>query len=291
MARIIPANTLLPPKAPNLLYPPKDYAQQYHELLNNALRIYFNELDNTLGALLGTAIGGGSFLRFPHGSFFQNGHTDLTAAMTNVSTTPIQVTSTANFESSGYLFIGSEFIQYTGKTATTFTGITRGVLGTTNVAHAIGTAVTESAATAAGGSAGVKLDTTSYSYGVSFDTTNKTRIYFDYPGIYNLQFSAQLVNFTTTDDNVTFWLRKNGTDVPYTAGIAAAVSKHGTSPGAAIVSWNFLIDTIADDYYELYWASESGNTALSTYPAGTAPVHPVSPSVIVTVTFVSGLTS
>lgn len=53
MARIIPANTLLPPKAPNLLYPPKDYAQQYHELLNNALRIYFNELDNTLGALLG----------------------------------------------------------------------------------------------------------------------------------------------------------------------------------------------------------------------------------------------
>ncbi|NBS68213.1 hypothetical protein EBT31_04770 [bacterium] len=145
---------------------------------------------------------------------------------------------TSNFESSGYLFIGSEFIQYTGKTATTFTGITRGVLGTTNVAHAIGTAVTESAATAAGGSAGVKLDTTSYSYGVSFDTTNKTRIYFDYPGIYNLQFSAQLVNFTTTDDNVTFWLRKNGTDVPYTAGIAAAVSKHGTSPGAAIV-WRF----------------------------------------------------
>jgi hypothetical protein len=34
------------PKAPNLLVAPVDYRQQYQDQLNNALRLYFNQIDN-----------------------------------------------------------------------------------------------------------------------------------------------------------------------------------------------------------------------------------------------------
>jgi len=57
--------TLLPPKAPNLPIGPVDYTQQYQDQLLNALRLYFNQIDNMgSGLLAGTA--GGSFLKFPY---------------------------------------------------------------------------------------------------------------------------------------------------------------------------------------------------------------------------------
>jgi hypothetical protein len=40
------ANTLRPSKAPNLLIAPVDYTQTYQDQMNNALRLYFNQIDN-----------------------------------------------------------------------------------------------------------------------------------------------------------------------------------------------------------------------------------------------------
>ena len=45
------AAPLRPPKAPNLLVAPVDYRQQYQDQLNNALRLYFNQIDNFAQAL------------------------------------------------------------------------------------------------------------------------------------------------------------------------------------------------------------------------------------------------
>lgn len=56
-------NTLRPPKAPNLLIAPTSYQQQYIDQLNNALRLYFNQIDNGLGALFSGT--GGSSLSLP----------------------------------------------------------------------------------------------------------------------------------------------------------------------------------------------------------------------------------
>lgn len=60
--------------------------------------------------------------------------TKLNGSLTSVATT-ITVDSTANFASSGFIIIGSEIITYTGKTATDFTGCTRGAHGTSAAAH------------------------------------------------------------------------------------------------------------------------------------------------------------
>lgn len=277
---------LRPPKAPNLLISGIDYDQRTQEQFTNQLRLYFNQIDNFGSGLLGET--GGSTIKFPYFSAYQNGTTTLTANMTNVSTAPIQVTSTADFESAGFLIIEEEIIQYTGKTSTTFTGITRGVKSTTNVAHTAGVAVTEAAGVTAGSSAAAKIDAVSLSNGITC-TVPDSRIYFTASGIYNIQFSAQLLNWANTDDNVFFWLKKNNTDIPYTTGVEQVNPKHGSNPGAVIVGWNYVEQFAAGDYFEMYWASQSGNTVLATYPAGTSPVHPVSPSMILTVTFVSAI--
>ena len=49
--------TLRPPKAPNLLIAPVVYDQRYVDQLNNALRLYFNQIDNFSSA----AVNGGPF--------------------------------------------------------------------------------------------------------------------------------------------------------------------------------------------------------------------------------------
>lgn len=279
---------LISPAPPRLPTAPPQYEARYHDLYSDVLRLYFNQLQNF--NQLFTTNTGGALLKFPNGAFHQDGTTTLTAAMTNVSTTAIQVVSTSLFESSGHLLIGSELIAYTGRTSTTFTGITRGVYGTTNVAHSIGADVSEALGVAsATTSIAIPFDSTDASNAVSIDPTTNSKVVFEVAGYYNIQFSAQLLNYTTTDDNVTFWWRQNGTDVAYSAGIQAVPAKHGSSPGAAIVSWNIVLPIQANDYVQLLYASESGNTVTATYPAGTLPTHPVSPSVILTATFVSAL--
>ena len=55
---------LRPSKAPNLLVAPVSYSQLYTDQLNNALRLYFNQVDNDFASLLGP--NGGGFLSFPH---------------------------------------------------------------------------------------------------------------------------------------------------------------------------------------------------------------------------------
>jgi len=54
---------LRPPQAPNLPIGPVEYAQQYQDQLNNALRLYFNQIDNFALGVGGT--NGGSYLNFP----------------------------------------------------------------------------------------------------------------------------------------------------------------------------------------------------------------------------------
>lgn len=56
-------NNLLPSKAPNLPIAPVDYNQQYQDQFGNALRLYFNQVDNVNTALTGTL--GGAYLHNP----------------------------------------------------------------------------------------------------------------------------------------------------------------------------------------------------------------------------------
>lgn len=274
--------------APNLPLATKNYESLYQEQFNNVLRLYFNQLDNFTGAVSNT--GGGSNLQFPNGAWHQDGVTTLTTGITNVSTTPIVVDSTSDFSDSGAILIENELIAYTGKTSTTFTGITRGAYGSTKAAHIAGVYVSEgqpvpSATTALA----IAMRNTDISNQISADTVDPSKIVFQVPGYYNIQFSIQLSTYDSTIDNVTLWFRQNGTDIANTAGVITVPAIHAGLPGAVIASWNLVLPVAANDYVQLMMSSISGNTVALTYPPGTAPVRPSSPSVIMTATFVSAL--
>ena len=285
---MVTKNRIITPAPPNLPLGTDQYERRYQDQFTNVLRLYFNQLQNAFGELFGN--NGGRYIEFPNGAFYQDGYTTLTANMTNNGTTPIQVVSTDGFISSGGLIIGSELITYTGKTTTTFTGITRGVYGSTNVAHTAGVYVSEAQTLASSSSAlPLTLLQTTVSNGVRIDPTDKTKVVHDTAGIYNIQFSIQMLTFDGTIDNVTIWFRLNGVDIPYSAGIATIPAIHGGNPGTAIISWNLVQPMNAGDYIQILFASNTGNTVAATYPPGTTPVHPASPSIILTSTFVSAL--
>lgn len=67
---------------------------------------------------------------------------NLTSTLSNSATTA-SVTTTNGFPTAGRVKIEDEIISYTGVTATTFTGLTRGVSGTTAVEHSADAEVTE----------------------------------------------------------------------------------------------------------------------------------------------------
>jgi hypothetical protein len=78
------ANPLRPSKAPNLPIAPVDYEQRYVDQLNNALRLYFNQIDNGMGALFSNA--GGSSLSLPHISA-----SDSVDQLATASNTPTEI--------------------------------------------------------------------------------------------------------------------------------------------------------------------------------------------------------
>lgn len=58
------ATRIINPAVPNLPLAPNDYERRYHDQHSNVLRLYFNQLRNSLGLLFDNQ--GGRFLSFPH---------------------------------------------------------------------------------------------------------------------------------------------------------------------------------------------------------------------------------
>ena len=271
-------------KSPALPVAPTEYSRQYQDQRNNVLRLYFSQIDTLRSQL---RVGLLNTLALPQGAFFQDGVTTLTSNISNSATT-IPVASTASFQSAGVIYIGSELISYTGKTATSFTGCTRGQYSTSNAAHVAGVYVGE--AQAATAPVALFMSETTSSNGVALDPADKSKIVFDTAGYYNIQFSLQLLSFDTAVDNVTIWFSKNGSNIDYSAGLGTIPARISASkPATAIISWNIIIPINADDYIQIYFASDSGNTLAVTYPPATSPAHPTSPSIILTATFTSAL--
>ena len=119
--------------------------------------------------------------------------------------------------------------------------------------------------------------------------TNSSHLHFTYAGVYNVQFSVQLVNTSNSDHNVNIWLRKGNdgggsSDIPASGGQISVPSSHGGVNGQIVSSWNYVLELAADDYVQFYWQTESTSVSLENIPGGTTPTTPDSPSMIVTAT-------
>lgn len=132
-------------------------------------------------------------------------------------------------------------------------------------------------------SSSFKFDTTDFSQNVSVVNNQDgfpTRITTVYGGLYNIQFSTQIKDNGAGNSNIWIWLKKNGSNVPNTA--TRIYVRHNEETVAA---WNFLIDTVPNDYLEVAWQSDDSDVILlAETSSGNIPAIP---SIILTITQVA----
>jgi len=125
-----------------------------------------------------------------------------------------------------------------------------------------------------------------YGYPVRFNTTDidsgfnisaNSRIVAENSGLYNFQFSMQVLSTNSSAKDMYVWPRKNGIDIPN-----SNTKKTVTGNQVAdVLSWNFVVSLNENDYFELVWAATATTVRLD------APTQigfaPNIPSVILTV--------
>jgi len=128
-----------------------------------------------------------------------NGALNADSAGTGGTGTTINVASTTGFPSSGTNFIqvDNEEISYTGITATSFTGITRNVRGTSNASHSNGATVTNFSAYSAWGQAASTTDKVAEPGMWSLDNLGSTAICLIFNGEC-FEWNSDLSNAVTT---------------------------------------------------------------------------------------------
>lgn len=124
---------------------------------------------------------------------------------------------------------------------------------------------------------GMTFNSTGFNRGVTIGTPT-SRIYVDRPGLFNIQFSAQLDKTSGGTAFIYIWLRTNGTDV---ANSATQIRIQGNN-AETVAAWNFVEFLNAGDYFELMWSTDDLDCQILA-SAASAPV-PAIPSVILTVT-------
>jgi hypothetical protein len=92
---------LIAPQQPRLLAAPVEYSQQYVDQLTNALRLYFNQLQNF--NQLFTTNTGGALLQFPHGAFSSDQDQSATA-----NTATLMTLNTTDFSNGGVTISSSK---------------------------------------------------------------------------------------------------------------------------------------------------------------------------------------
>jgi hypothetical protein len=202
-------NKLITSKSPALPLGPTEYSRQYQDQLNSVLRLYFNQIDNVLGSLLGT--NGGQFVEVPNGLFFNT--VDQTFASPNVA---YPVTYNATYLNNA----------------------------------------------------------------IALQSGSSSKIEVSISGIYNFQYSGQLLSTNASSKNVYLWIQRNDINIGYsTHAYTLSANNEYTE-----INWNFIIDLAAGEYLELEIATTDTTVKLDA-EAATA-LHPGIASSVMAVNYV-----
>ncbi len=147
---------------------------------------------------------------------------------------------------------------------------------------------TDQTAPTVGSTAVVVYDTTEESNGVYLSDSSRLNV--RNAGIYNVQFSLQLVNKDNAPQYADIWFRVNGTDVPRSASrFDIPARKSATDWGHIVGTVNIFLDMNANDYVEIAGTTSSTLIGLEHYAAdGTIP-RPAIPAAIVTINYIAPL--
>jgi len=279
------------PGTPDVGSAPAVYDRGYVDQSSGVLRTYFTRLNNIISTLLSPR--GGKYLNTPYGAFQDD--TDQTDGSTAVAY--YFRFNTTDF--SNGISVQSRTASFTGSIATTtltVSAISAGAIypsmqisgtgvtaGTRIVAQLTGT-------TGGAGTYTVSASQTVTSTAMTGDLPSQIKVTQD--GVYNAQFSAQFINTTNDVQDISIWFRKNGTDIPGSNSEFGIKARKSTgSASRLIAAMNFIIDLETNDYFEMMWRVSDSGVSLEQFPAvtasGTTPAIPATPSIILTVSFMS----
>lgn len=283
------------PPVPDLPNPQDRYERLTVAQTNAALRTFFLRIRNAFQALVGPR--GGKYINAPYGAFQDStDQTDGSAA----------VAYYMRFDTTDYsngVSVSSRAVVATGSmllTTLTVSAVTSGSIypsmQITGTGVTAGTRIV-SQLTGTTGGAGTYLINNS-------QTVSSTTLTGDLPskitvaqgGMYNLQFSAQYKNTTNDVQDVDIWFRVNGTDVDNSnSRFSIPARKSSGSPSHLIAAMNFVLNLSENDYVEIMWRVSDSGVSLEQFAAvsssGSTPAIPATPSIIVTLAYMSNLSA
>lgn len=121
-----------------------------------------------------------------------------------------------------------------------------------------------------------KINTVDLSKGISI--ADSTKITFAKDGVYNIQFSAQVVEQNASATDLWIWPVLNGVNIPNSN---TKYTLQGAGQ-AAVITLNYVLNLRKDDFVQIAWAN-STTTSLLAELSSTSPNKPAIPSIILTV--------
>lgn len=283
---------LITSKAPNLPLATVQYEPRYQDQFANALRLYFNQVDNAIGEIIRILERTGPFDTVTantintntlnanqiNGGNITGGYTDVWAVGAyagrfeglDVKEALIR-TLTANQVFATYLYGDGRYI------STPYNELT-----------------SDQNQTAASVANAYALTLNGDNYPDSISITSNSRITFGTPGIYLVTYSLQFKNTTNDSQSVDIWLRYKGTDIPNTnSRFSLPARRSAGDPSHLIAVTPLTVDVVAaTDYIEIMWRVSDTGVSMEAIPAvtnspGVTPAIPATPSAIVQVSFIS----
>jgi hypothetical protein len=118
---------------------------------------------------------------------------------------------------------------------------------------------------------------------ISLQSGSTSRVEVSTAGVYNFQYTGQLLSENSSAKEIAIWIRKNGTDIGY----SSRVSTIETNGHYAPISWSFNINMDVGDYLEIMAAVTNADLHLHAEVA--ASPRPGTPSSVLSVNYMSAL--
>ena len=279
------------PGTPDVGSAPSVYDRGYVDQSSGVLRTYFTRLNNIISTLLSPR--GGKYINTPYGAFQDTtDQTDGSAA----------VAYYFRFDTTDYsngISLDPRTASFTGSIATTTLTVSAISAGSifpsmliTGTGITANTSIVEQLTGTAGGVGTYKVSASQTVSSTAISGNLPSRIKVTQDGVYNIQFSAQFINTTNDVQEIDIWFRKNGVDVPGSNSQFGIKARKSTgSASRLIAAMNFILELAENDYFEMMWRVPDPGVSLEQFPAvtasGTTPAIPATPSIIVTVSFMS----
>ena len=277
--------------APTLPLPPAEYAQTYGNELIKVLRLYFDNNDATVNAVLALLNAGGYFPVITAGTVnagtFSGGN--FTGDNINVTNATFPFLYSPGIQGGNGVF---NQLTASQSNASLYTGSGREL----NYPHIAASDSTDQYADADDDPTIVKWDTADELLGFTLNVDYTATAEFD--GVYKIDYSLQFINTDNAAHDIFVWLQVNGTDLAKSASKFTIPARKSVGDNSFIVAYSSItFDVAAGDDIGLWWATDKAYSTtgpvdgvyMEYIPAQTAPPynHPSAPSAIGSIVYVS----